>query len=73
MNLYVVTIAGNRFYFRGDLSESECKNVEKLCDQIASERIDEDVEKLARMFQTSLEKILGNTVEFVKIKYVFRI
>lgn len=73
MNIYIVTIMGNRFYFYGELSEEECEIVEMLCKEISAESKESDLEELLKIFQNSLDSSLSKKIELAKVKYVFRI
>lgn len=73
MNIYIVTIMGNRFYFYGELSEEECKIVEEICKRISSDRIETDVENKIKLFQKMLESSIAEKIKLVKVKHVFRI
>lgn len=73
MDIYIVTIMGNRFYFYGELSEEECKIVEMLCKDIASEYKETDEQELIKIFQNSLDSSISKKLKNVEVKYVFRI
>ena len=73
MNIYIVTIMGNRFYFYGELSEEECETVEKLCKNIALVYKETDEQKLIKIFQNSLDSSISKKLKNVEVKYVFRI
>lgn len=73
MNLYVVTVAGNRLYFSGELTEKECEIVEKICNGISCQTIENNAEKKLEIFKNSLDRSLMDKIEFAEVKYVFRI
>lgn len=73
VNIYIVTIMGNRFYFYGELSEEECEIVQILCKKISSGSKETDAEELLKIFQNSLDSSLSKKIELAKVKYVFRI
>lgn len=73
MNIYILTIMGNRVYFYGELSEEECEIVEMLCKEISSENKETNAEELLKIFQNSLDSSLSKKIELVKVKHVFRI
>lgn len=73
MDIYIVTIMGNRFYFYGELSEEECEIVEMLCKDIASVYKETDEQELIKIFQNSLDSSISKKLKNVEVKYVFRI
>lgn len=73
MNIYIVTIMGNRFYFYGELSEEECETVEKLCKDIALVYKEIDEQELIKIFQNSLDGSISKKLKHTEVKYVFRI
>lgn len=73
MDIYIVTIMGNRFYFYGELSEEECEIVEMLCKDIASVHKETDEQELIKIFQNSLDSSISKKLKNVEVKYVFRI
>lgn len=73
MNIYILTIMGNRFYFYGELSEEECEIVEMFCKEISSENKETNSEELLKIFQNALDSSISKKIELVKVKHVFRI
>ena len=73
MDIYIVTIMGNRFYFYGELSEEECEIVEMLCKDIASVYKETDEQELIKIFQNSLDSSISKKLKNVEVKDVFRI
>lgn len=73
MNIYVITIAGNRFYFIGDLSEQECKIIEQTCIQLSLEVEQFDTEEALNQLLKLLDHSILDKIKLSKIKYVFRI
>lgn len=73
VNIYILTIMGNRFYFYGELSEEECEIVEMFCKEISSENKETNSEELLKIFQNALDSSISKKIELVKVKHVFRI
>lgn len=74
MRTFAVFIAGEKFYFQGDLDDFECLTVEQLCKRKATEEnISNTPNELFNELISDISSNLGKKISPIKINYVFRI
>lgn len=73
MNIYAITISGEKFYFLGELLEQECVSIEQECKRISQKKLQLSAEEVLSNFLETLDRSLVNKMLFFKIQHVFRI
>jgi len=73
MNIYAITISGEKFYFLGELLEQECVCIEQECKRISQKELQLSAEEVLSNLLRILDPRLVNKMIFLKIKHVFRI
>lgn len=73
MDIYSVTICGDKFYFYGNLSEEECDIINHVCNDLSLQSGGKEGSDLFEEFIFNSNKLLRDKIFRIKIKQVFRI
>lgn len=73
MEIYTVTICGEKFYFSGNLSKEEIKIANKVCEKMSVKAIKLNADIIFCEFLNILNAIVKEPVFQIRIKAVFRI
>ena len=73
MKLYIVTIRGYKYYFKGELSPNDCATIETICNNYSlpntAMAIDDKFKELLSMIATKIDVPIAQ----IEPEYIFRI
>ena len=73
MNIYAVTIYGDKFYFYGNLSAEECEIIMHICSDLSEQCGEKGTIDLFENFMHKSNNLLRNKIFQIRVKQLFRI